>query len=406
VERDARRCPSTLTGTPGGSLHALKGKVTFVAKPTATVWARDGHTGAKHELLRRYLQAWVPILLSKNRRVTYAEGFAGPGVYSQGEPGSPIIALRTFCQYPELLGPASEAHLVLVEEVSKRVARLEQELTAAKTALGPLPPALRILPVITGDGADVLAPALNSCQAGGSPMFVFLDSFGGPDIPFDLLRLVAGNRSSEVLLTFGPQFLTRHGENPTHRVSGDAAFGGTHWQGVFDEEPNRKLRYLVEAYRQTFRLAGFDYSLGFVMLDEGGHELWLLFATSSVKGVEKMKDAMWSVDPVHGVRYRDPRDPDQMSLDIEAVPDAAPLARMLADRLKAGPQTLDELRHWTNLDTIYTQTQVKATVRSLLNAGRLHRPPHGQLNGTTVLSSGIGPPTPTAPPAEQGELFR
>lgn len=44
---------------------------------------------------------------------------------------------------------------------------------------------------------------------------------------------------------------------------------------------------------------------------EEGHELIL-----QVNCVEKMKDAMWAVDPAYRVRYRDPRDPDQMTLDI------------------------------------------------------------------------------------------
>lgn len=375
-----------------------------MATPKGTLWPRDGHTGAKHDLLRRYLQAWLPILLARNTRVTYAEGFSGPGVYDKGEPGSPVVALRTFCQYPDALSlPNREAHLVFVEEMPKRAARLEAELAAAADHLAPLPPGLRVHPVVAGDCADVLADALNGCQAGGWPMFVFLDSFGGPDIPFGLLRLVAENRSSEVLLTFQPQFLMRHGDHPTHRASGDNAFGGTHWQGVFDQEPHRKLRFLVEAYRQTLRLAGFDHSLGFVMLDEGGHELWLLFATSSVKGVEKMKDAMWAVDPVHGVRYRDPRDPDQMLLDIEASPDAAPLARMIAERLATGPQTLDELRDWANLHTVYKRGQVLATVRSLLNNGRLTRPPQGRLEGPTPLS--LAADHGRSPEPQQATLF-
>lgn len=375
-----------------------------MATPKDTVWDLDGHTGAKHDLLRRYLQAWIPILLKHNRRVTYAEGFAGPGAYSKGEPGSPVIALQTFCQYPNLLSlPSREAHLVFVEEMPKRVARLEAELAWAKSDLSPLPPALHVHPAITGDCADVLAAALDGSQASGSPMFVFLDSFGGPDIPFDLLRLVAGNRSSEVLLTFQPQFLMRHGENAAHRASGNAAFGGTHWQGVFDQEPHRKLGFLVEAYRETFRLAGFDHSLGFVMLDEGGHELWLLFATSSVRGVEKMKDAMWSVDPVYGVRYRDPRDPDQMLLDIKTVPDAAPLARMITARLAGGQQTLDELRDWANLATVYKKSQVLGAARSLLKAGRVARPANGRLDGNTPL--GLSAPPAADSQGEQGSLF-
>ena len=61
-----------------------------------TVWELEDHTAAKHEILRRYLAAWFPILSSSgyNRRGLFIDGFAGPGIYSKGELGSPIIALR------------------------------------------------------------------------------------------------------------------------------------------------------------------------------------------------------------------------------------------------------------------------------------------------------------------------
>jgi three-Cys-motif partner protein len=370
-----------------------------VATPKDTVWPRDGHTGAKHDLLRRYLQAWVPILLRWNARVTYAEGFSGPGVYEAGEPGSPIIALQTFCQYPDAL-VGREAHIVLVEERQDRADRLTAELAAATQQLVTVPAALRIHPVVAGDCADVLADALNSCDAPGKPMFVVLDSYGGPDIPFTLLQLVARNKSSEVLLTFQPQFLTRHGQRDAHKTKGDAAFGATHWQGVFDQPSDRKLDYLVDAYKQTLRLAGFDHSLAFEMQDEGGHELWLLFATSSIKGIEKMKEAMWAVDPVHGVRYRDPRDPDQMLLEIETTPYAVPLERILLARLANGGQTLDELRDWANLETVYKKGQVLGAVRTLISSGRIVKP-HGRLEGATSLA--LCPAT--VAPAEVLTLF-
>ncbi len=62
-------------------------------------WTIVEHTSAKHDIYRRYLGRWFPILLGGQNAYpsgTYAEGFAGPGVYRDGEPGSPIIALRTF----------------------------------------------------------------------------------------------------------------------------------------------------------------------------------------------------------------------------------------------------------------------------------------------------------------------
>jgi hypothetical protein len=210
--------------------------------------------------------------------------------------------------------------------------------------------------------------------------------------------MVARNRSSEVLLTFQPAFLTRHGMHPAHRESGDAAFGGTHWQGVFEKESSAKLDFLVQAYRESIVLAGFQHSLAFEMVDEGGHKLWLLFATSSLLGIEKMKDAMWSVDT--GVRYRDPRDPAQMYLDIAPEPDAAPLGRMLLERLADGPQTLDELREWTNVETVYKKGHVLKSVREMSAAGEVSRPA-GRLLGDSKIQVS---PVPFVE-HDQGSLF-
>ena len=39
--------------------------------PKDTIWEIEPHTQAKHEILRRYLGAWFPILGTHNQRVVY-----------------------------------------------------------------------------------------------------------------------------------------------------------------------------------------------------------------------------------------------------------------------------------------------------------------------------------------------
>ena len=65
-----------------------------MAAPKTTVWDLEPHTRAKHEILKRYLQAWIPIIHKKYGHAFYFDGFAGPGRYSRGEDGSPVIALK------------------------------------------------------------------------------------------------------------------------------------------------------------------------------------------------------------------------------------------------------------------------------------------------------------------------
>jgi three-Cys-motif partner protein len=67
--------------------------------PKTATWPLDPHTLAKHDLIRRYLGGWFPILAKYNGRVVFLDGFAGPGVLDDGNPGSPIIAMETLLQH-------------------------------------------------------------------------------------------------------------------------------------------------------------------------------------------------------------------------------------------------------------------------------------------------------------------
>jgi len=57
-------------------------------------WKREEHTAAKHELLRAFFVKWVSVhsgyfTQTGGGLVRNYDGFAGPGVYADGEPGSP-----------------------------------------------------------------------------------------------------------------------------------------------------------------------------------------------------------------------------------------------------------------------------------------------------------------------------
>lgn len=94
-------------------------------KTDATVWKVPPHTLAKHEILRKYLQRWMPIISSSRffSGMVYIDGFSGPGVYMKGEPGSPLVALRV----ANGLKYKGSISLKLIEERADRVASLEEE---------------------------------------------------------------------------------------------------------------------------------------------------------------------------------------------------------------------------------------------------------------------------------------
>ncbi|MGI5252497.1 three-Cys-motif partner protein TcmP [Actinacidiphila glaucinigra] len=357
-----------------------------MAVPKDVVWPRDPHTAAKHDLLKRYLSAWAPILLSRHDVITYAEGFSGPGIYTHGEPGSPVIAYDVFAgalhRYPKRL------RMFLMEEDKRRVEELRNRLALAQARHSNHLHRRLTVDIREGDFHPVLLHSLRATGSLGKPLFVLLDSYGGPDIPYATLQVLAQQPSTEVMVTFAPSFLTRFAEkNDDQRQRGDAAFGGQEWQTVFTKPKADKFPFLREQYRSALHRAGFSHTLHFEMVDEGGRVLYLIFGTSHDKGLEKMKDAMWGVDRSHGVRYRDPRDPHQQQLDLELEPDTAPLCRILLDQVTSSPtgRTVAELQKFTLLETVYRPAQVIKLIRQMRDSKVVATEPTGVNTKTRVL---------------------
>jgi three-Cys-motif partner protein len=365
-----------------------------VATPKSVIWDCDAHTQAKHAILRGYLEAWLPILLQGHfRGVTYAEGFAGSGIYTGGEPGSPIVALEAFFGHRGLFSRHAPINVICVEEDERRADELRRQIDAAlSNRLAPRPAGLRV-EVHRGDCADRLVPLLNAVDAFGKPILAFLDSFGGPDVPFPLLERIARNPSSEVIVTFGTNFLTRFGGLEQHARTGDAAFGDDDWRAVTEQLPQEKKTFLVTSYRQALVRAGFEYTLVFELVDESGHPLFLVFGTCSPKGLKVMKDAMWKVDPIEGVRYRDPRDPSQELLEFDFEPTIGGLRRMIEEKLRTdGPASVEQLRHFALVETVHRPEHVPPVLKQMLEQGRLERTPAaGQLSKEVVVRLLDGP---------------
>lgn len=92
---------------------------------------------AKHDLLRRYLGGWFPILASFSGRVVYVDSHAGRGRHACGEAGSPLVALETLLTHSHRDHILSRCNVVFrfMEQNPNHVERLKEELTQ----LGPLP---------------------------------------------------------------------------------------------------------------------------------------------------------------------------------------------------------------------------------------------------------------------------
>ncbi len=101
--------------------------VNTVQRKHPTIWPIKNHTLAKHEILKEYLNAWIPILGSTSNRIVFLDGFADPGIYKNGEKGSPIIAIQTAITHSKLKS-VSEIRFVFIESDPEHSKILDQRI--------------------------------------------------------------------------------------------------------------------------------------------------------------------------------------------------------------------------------------------------------------------------------------
>jgi hypothetical protein len=282
------------------------------------------HAAVKHEMLVRYLDAWAPTVLHRNKRATYVE--AG---------GDAETALRVFGEFADLL----ERHtltVVLVGLDPVQVAETERRIDALPAGLV----------VQTAAGVESLGSSLRQAQAVGSPVFAWLDWTSPTDASLDeALSTVAACPGSEMLIAVPPE--ADPGPIPgaalTVRVD------------------------LVDGSRTAQRL---------------------VFGTGSLKALEKFKDELWALDEYAGIRYRDPVDAEGSLLDISLQPNLAPLRRALIGHLaRTGAVSVASLREWTLRETVYRGADATRAVQALVGSGTIVRTPaSGRLSPDTLVS--------------------
>ena len=334
-----------------------------MATPKSTLWNRDPHTAAKHAILRAYLQAWFVILGRHHRRIVYLDGFAGPGEYTDQSVGSPLVALDVAVEQRAHL--PHEVVFYLIEEDRRRAAHLG-ELVQQRRVAG-LPENFAIETKCSTFEADVQA-MLDELDAGGqamAPTFAFIDPFGWSGLPMTLVHRLLAHDHTEAFVNFNIDGINRFVTHPDETITAQMVelYGTDDVLSAIGVQSNR-YDVLRELYGAQLRQAA-RYVRFFTMHRADGRPVYdLFFATNSLKGLQKMKEAMWRADPDGHYRFSDATDPDQAVLFREAtfVPERL-LIRLKATYEGRRSVPVSELCDWTLTDTPYLDGHTKAALR-------------------------------------------
>jgi len=341
----------------------------------STRWKLEPHTAAKHEILRQYLNAWFPILGSQHERVVFLDGFAGPGIYEDGEPGSPIIALRTLLEHAFFPRMSCQFAFFFLENRRNRYDSLVEQLAAFTRTRGGLPPNVTVTHQRTTfeQAASGLVDDLQQQRTRLAPTFAFVDPFGFTGAPIELIsRLLAFDRC-EVFFNFMynrvNQFLAA-GRITAHL---DGLFGTRNYLQACELDTAARKRFLHDLYkRQLHDVGGFTYVRSFEMVTRDGHTAYFLFyGTRSLTGLRAMKDAMWKVDVGGGTRFSDRLAGQEVLLAGDAV-DTGPLRTAMVQRFAGRTAAVEQVEEFVLADTPYAASHYKRQVlKPLEEADRL-----------------------------------
>jgi three-Cys-motif partner protein len=330
--------------------------------PRATVWELQPHTRAKHAILRRYLQAWIPILTQGGfPNILYIDGFAGPGRYAAGEDGSPIIAIRAALEHAAHI--RGNILFLFVEERPDRAGVLRECLEDLV-----LPANFRIKVACGEQFAVAFEEVKRFYEKRGRhlpPTFAFIDPFGWAGVPFSVVQFILAQPSCEIFVTFMYEEINRFLSHPQQPENFDKFFGTQDWRGCLELlMPNDRNRFLHNLYLRQLREAGkAKYVRSFQMRNEAGlTDYYLFYATNNLLGLRKMKEAMWRVDEAGEFTFSDATDVNQLVL-FDREPRYDLLANQLQDQFRGKEVALSQIEEFVLAETPFRETHYKRVLK-------------------------------------------
>lgn len=337
-----------------------------MATPKTTVWKLEEHSRGKHIVFRRYLQAWLAILGTTHPKIAVIDGFAGPGEYTGGEDGSPIIALRAFAEHTAKITAKVafwfiEAKVDRAEHLGNLVAPYRHSLAGRAT-----------IEVSQGTFDEQLTGVLTDAATKNLslvPAFVMVDPFGVSHTPMSVISQILKNKKSEVYISFMTDWIDRFKQEPGFEAHLDGLFGSDEWRAAENlSTPKERRDFLFPLYVACLKKAGAKYVVHFDLRRGATVVYSIFFATGSDLGCDKMKEAVWKADPAAGSAFIPA---NESALDL-FTHDVSRFEQEIVAFLRGFPEwvTISQIEGWARSDrTQYYSGQLKPALKSLEKKG-------------------------------------
>ena len=351
--------------------------------PDTTTWPLPEHSAAKHLLLEKYLEAWFPIMAYMGRgrvghQLNYIDAFSGPGIYDGGEPGSPIVALRTLVEHESFPAWRGVKFLFYFVEVKpERMASLKQQVEALWASRSSGRPQNVVITYREKSFFELVEELKSESSIRGRtlrPTFAFVDPFGFGGLPLADLCQILSTGSCEVLFNFMYDSINRFvgWQNDKNQDNFTLLFDGDEHLGLAGKSPQEREVFLHDLISKLIISSGkFEYVRKFQMERSAARTLYsLFFATRHSKGLQVMKEAMWKIDPQNGERFSD-RLVNNPSL-FDGAPNYGDLRSALLSKFQGHEVGIETLEEFTLIETRFLPKHLREPVlMPLESAGKI-----------------------------------
>jgi three-Cys-motif partner protein len=254
-------------------------------------WTYPAHTAAKHEILSRYLGAWLSILGRgkqgfRHPQLVLLDGFAGRGRYVEGQPGSPAIMFERAKKVAE--DGLVEKVLIRCSEPNEinfgHLKEVTDGLQHPKVTVHPSQETFE----------DVARKFIEWAQGEKTPppTFVMVDPYGVKGVRLETIRELLQFDRSEVLLTFMVRDPARFLKEENYEEPLTTLFGGDAWKVC--EHADDRPECLMRQFREVVTLSIAKYAVPFKVYEDERKTVlyYLIHLTNNDLGMREMKEAM------------------------------------------------------------------------------------------------------------------
>ena len=327
-------------------------------KPKSTLWPREEHTEGKHLVLREYLKAWLPILGSTQGRIIFIDGFAGPGEYEGGEPGSPVIAMDTFMDHDA--APRIKAQVVFAF-IEKHPARAKHLQSLVDERESKFPNNMRVH--VINEKFDLkMTELLEDVKGRLAPAFVMIDPFGVKGFSPNVICGILANQKCEIYVTIMWSRMIRFCSTDGFRPHMNDIFGSK-WTSINNIASEDGRHDLYQMYTTRLKEFGAKYVISFDLYKSNKIEYSVFFATQNLTGCDRMKQAIWKVCPFGDFSFQGETANQPILVGLDA-PNYDPLRSALSEQFGSkGWTPIKKVLDFVKSDkTLYHSGQVKKPV--------------------------------------------